>query len=75
MSQVLAHRTDLEQRVDEMWMFLLPGIMPAARQPAMARIRAARTDVPVTGSPDDQDQPAPTNRGPRNGCITRNAAT
>ncbi|MFC9764237.1 ScbR family autoregulator-binding transcription factor [Rhodococcus jostii] len=54
-SQVLAHRVDLEQRVDEMWGFLLPGIMPTARHPGMMRIRAARTDVPVTGSPDRQD--------------------
>jgi AcrR family transcriptional regulator len=54
-SQVLAHRTDLEQRVDEMWMLLLPGIMPAARHPTMARIRAARTSVLATGSSDDQD--------------------
>ncbi|MDF3313353.1 ScbR family autoregulator-binding transcription factor [Rhodococcus sp. T2V] len=60
-SQVLTHRTDLEQRVDEMWMFLLPGIMPTTRHHGMERIRAARTDVPVTGSSDAQDQAALTN--------------
>ncbi|WP_373418879.1 ScbR family autoregulator-binding transcription factor [Rhodococcus opacus] len=49
-SQVLTHRVDLEQRVDEMWGFLLPGIIPTNRHSAMMRIRAARTDVPVTGS-------------------------
>nr|WP_271209855.1 ScbR family autoregulator-binding transcription factor [Rhodococcus wratislaviensis] len=60
-SQVLTHRTDLEQRVDQMWMFLLPGIMPTARHPCMMRIRAARTNVHVTGSSVDQGQPALTN--------------
>ncbi len=49
-SQVLTHRVDLEQRVDEMWGFLLPGFIPTTRHSAMMRIRAARTDVPVTGS-------------------------
>ena len=38
-SQVLTQRTDLEQRVDEMWGFLLPGIMPATRHQDIARIR------------------------------------
>ncbi|AHK35358.1 ScbR family autoregulator-binding transcription factor [Rhodococcus opacus] len=42
-SQVLAHRTDLEQRVDEMWTFLLPGIMPAHRHRDIERIRTARS--------------------------------
>ena len=42
-SQVLAHRTDLEQRVDDMWMFLLPGIMPTGRHPDIERIRQARS--------------------------------
>ncbi|MDT2006790.1 TetR/AcrR family transcriptional regulator [Rhodococcus opacus] len=46
-SQVLAHRTDLEQRVDDMWMFLLPGLMPTDRHQFMARIRAARSSHAV----------------------------
>lgn len=50
-SQVLAHRTDLEQRVDDMWMFLLPGIMPEDRHPDIERIRKARSvGVPVVGA-------------------------
>lgn len=61
-SQVLTHRTDLEQRVDDMWTFLLPGIMPAARHHDMARIRAARTSVPVDAEPSgDQTPAAPVN--------------
>ena len=54
-SRILTYRVDLEQWVDEMWGFLLPGIMPPNRHPDMMRIRAARTDVPVTGSPDRAD--------------------
>lgn len=46
-SQVLAHRTDLEERVDDMWMFLLPGIMPPDRHQGMARIRATRSSHAV----------------------------
>ncbi|MGV9871033.1 ScbR family autoregulator-binding transcription factor, partial [Rhodococcus koreensis] len=42
-SQVLAQRTDLEQRVDDMWTFLLPGIMPTGRRPDIDRIRKARS--------------------------------
>lgn len=48
-SQVLTQRTDLEQRVDDMWGFLLPGIMPAARHQDITRIRRARW------TPDDAD--------------------
>jgi hypothetical protein len=61
-SQVLTHRTDLEQRVDEMWGFLLPGIMPIARHPGLMRIRAARTDFPSPDRPAVGDNPlsAPT---------------
>ncbi|RZK95020.1 MAG: TetR/AcrR family transcriptional regulator [Rhodococcus sp. (in: high G+C Gram-positive bacteria)] len=43
-SQVLTLRTDLEHRVDDMWMFLLPGIMPAHRHPDIGRIRKARSE-------------------------------
>ena len=46
-SQILAHRTDLEQRVDDMWMFLLPWIMPTDRHQDMARIRTARSSHAV----------------------------
>ncbi len=43
-SQVLTQRTDLEHRVDDMWMFLLPGIMPAHRHPNIGRIHKARSE-------------------------------
>ncbi|SEE79978.1 DNA-binding transcriptional regulator, AcrR family [Rhodococcus jostii] len=42
-SQVLAQRTDLEQRVDDMWGYLLPGVMPPARHSEIGRIRKARS--------------------------------
>ena len=49
-SQVLAQRTDLEERVDDMWMFLLPGIIPAGRHPDIERIRKARSvGAPLAG--------------------------
>ncbi|MGW5151837.1 ScbR family autoregulator-binding transcription factor [Rhodococcus koreensis] len=50
-SQVLAQRTDLEQRIDDMWMFLLPGIVPTDRHPDIGRIRKARSvGAPVLGA-------------------------
>ncbi|KAF0956770.1 hypothetical protein MLGJGCBP_00248 [Rhodococcus sp. T7] len=48
-SQVLADCGDLERRVDEMWVLLLPGIMPAVRHQDIARIRAARATAVVVG--------------------------
>nr|WP_271211533.1 ScbR family autoregulator-binding transcription factor [Rhodococcus wratislaviensis]GLK37621.1 TetR family transcriptional regulator [Rhodococcus wratislaviensis] len=56
-SQVIARRADLEQRVDEMWMFLLPGIMPANRHHAMMRIRAAAPTFPSRHPPTDRISP------------------
>ncbi|MEV0947060.1 ScbR family autoregulator-binding transcription factor [Rhodococcus sp. NPDC049939] len=41
-SQVLTKRTDLAERVDDMWEFVLPGIMPTGRHQNIARIRRAR---------------------------------
>lgn len=45
-SNVLTHRQDLEQRLDEMWILLLPAVMPADRHGEMPRIRAARWTPP-----------------------------
>lgn len=41
-SNVLTGREDLEQRLDEMWLLLLPGIMPADRHLKIPAIRRAR---------------------------------
>ncbi|NLU84035.1 TetR/AcrR family transcriptional regulator [Rhodococcus sp. HNM0569] len=41
-SNVLTQRTDLEQRLDEMWQIVLPGLMPPARRHKLPAIRAAR---------------------------------
>ncbi|PBC35045.1 TetR family transcriptional regulator [Rhodococcus sp. ACS1] len=49
-SQVLAHRADLEQRVDEMWRVVLPGVMPADRQHRIGTVRAARSSVAVSSA-------------------------
>ncbi|EID77423.1 MULTISPECIES: ScbR family autoregulator-binding transcription factor [Rhodococcus] len=49
-SQVLAHRADLEQRVDEMWMMVLPGVMPADRHHRIGEVRAARSRAAVSGA-------------------------
>lgn len=49
-SQVLAHRVDLEQRVDEMWMVVLPGVMPADRHHRIGVVRAARSSAAVSGA-------------------------
>ncbi|MEE2057364.1 ScbR family autoregulator-binding transcription factor [Rhodococcus artemisiae] len=41
-SNVLDRRADLEQRIDQMWQFLLPGIVTPDRRPDSDRIRLAR---------------------------------
>lgn len=41
-SNVLTGREDLEQRLDEMWLLLLPGIMPSDRHLKIPAIRRAR---------------------------------
>jgi len=41
-SNVLTGREDLEQRLDEMWSLMLPGLMPADRHWKIATIRSAR---------------------------------
>lgn len=41
-SNVLDRRADLEQRIDQMWQFLLPGIVTPDRRPDSDRIRQAR---------------------------------
>lgn len=54
-SNVLDRRVDLEQRIDQMWRFLLPGIMVPARRRKCERIRQARwsrkqKNVPIPAS-------------------------
>ncbi len=46
-SQVLARRSDLEQRIDEMWLLLLPGIATTRDTAELADIRGARWAAPV----------------------------
>lgn len=41
-SNVLTGREDLQQRLDEMWLLLLPGIMPSDRHLKIPAIRRAR---------------------------------
>ncbi|MCK0090520.1 TetR/AcrR family transcriptional regulator [Rhodococcus sp. F64268] len=41
-SNVLDRRTDLEQRIDQMWQFLLPGIVVPERRLDSEKIRGAR---------------------------------
>ncbi|MCD2115067.1 TetR/AcrR family transcriptional regulator [Rhodococcus rhodochrous] len=45
-SNVLDRRVDLEQRIDQMWRFLLPGIMVPARRRTSDSIRHARWNRP-----------------------------
>ncbi|WP_072690824.1 ScbR family autoregulator-binding transcription factor [Rhodococcus marinonascens] len=52
-SQVLTRRTDLGERVDDMWEFVLPGIMPTGRHQDITRIRRARW-TPVGGHQSDE---------------------
>ncbi|AHK35623.1 hypothetical protein Pd630_LPD11048 (plasmid) [Rhodococcus opacus PD630] len=48
---MLAHRADLEQRVDEMWKVVLPRVMLAApHQRRIGTVRAARSSVAVSSA-------------------------
>lgn len=47
-SNVLDGRVDLETRIDQMWLILLPGIMPPARRRKIERIRQARSHTTGT---------------------------
>lgn len=42
LSNVFDQRVDLEQRIDQMWRFLLPGILVPARRRKSEKIRQAR---------------------------------
>lgn len=46
-SQVLARREDLEQRIDEMWLLLLPSIATTEDAAELAEIRASRWTPPA----------------------------
>ncbi|RVW08952.1 TetR/AcrR family transcriptional regulator [Prescottella agglutinans] len=46
-SQVLARREDLEQRIDEMWSLLLPSIATTGDAAELAEIRASRWTPPA----------------------------
>ncbi|WP_420879559.1 ScbR family autoregulator-binding transcription factor [Rhodococcus sp. (in: high G+C Gram-positive bacteria)] len=54
-SQVLTLRADIEQRIDDMWEYLLPAIATTDDAAELADIRAARWKAPVdaTGAADD----------------------
>ncbi|QIX49348.1 ScbR family autoregulator-binding transcription factor [Rhodococcus sp. DMU1] len=49
LSDVLAGRVDLEERIDQMWTLLLPGIMPTSRHDAIETVRGARWSLPLGG--------------------------
>ena len=46
-SQVLVRREDLEQRIDEMWVLLLPSVATTRDAAELAEIRTARWSAPV----------------------------
>ncbi|QCQ93814.1 TetR/AcrR family transcriptional regulator [Rhodococcus sp. SGAir0479] len=50
-SQVLARREDLEQRIDEMWTYLLPSIATTRDAAELADIRASRWTPPESSTP------------------------
>ncbi|AUM20320.1 TetR family transcriptional regulator (plasmid) [Rhodococcus ruber] len=50
-SHVLTERRDLDQRLDQMWALLLPGIVPAERHTRIPAIRGARWQPPAQPSP------------------------
>ncbi len=50
-SHVLTGREDLEQRIDEMWLLLLPGIATTQDAGELAEIRACRWTPPVSSEP------------------------
>jgi len=48
LSQVLTGRTDLRERVQEMWELLLPGLVPERKLPYYRRIARGATEETVT---------------------------
>ncbi|WFR71316.1 hypothetical protein P9209_19685 [Prescottella defluvii] len=54
-SQVLAGREDLEQRIDEMWSLLLPSIATSQDPAELAEIRAARWAPPAQSEAPQAD--------------------
>ncbi|GAB2648505.1 TetR/AcrR family transcriptional regulator [Prescottella soli] len=54
-SQVLAGREDLEQRIDEMWSLLLPSIATSQDAAELAEIRAARWAPPTQAEAPQAD--------------------
>ncbi|MDH6678829.1 AcrR family transcriptional regulator [Rhodococcus sp. LBL1] len=54
-SQVLAGREDLEQRIDEMWSLLLPSIATSRDAAELAEIRAARWAPPALSEAPQAD--------------------
>ncbi|PTR27605.1 TetR family transcriptional regulator [Rhodococcus sp. OK519] len=54
-SQVLTLRSDIEQRVDDMWAYLLPGIATTADPEELSAIRAARWSAPADDDVPEQD--------------------
>lgn len=57
-SQVLTRREDLEQRIDEMWAYLLPSIATTRDAEEFADIRAARWTPPESFAPAAESAPS-----------------
>ncbi|CAM2872798.1 ScbR family autoregulator-binding transcription factor [Prescottella defluvii] len=54
-SQVMARRDDIEQRIDEMWGYLLPSIAAAQDSAELAEIRVARWTPPADSTENATD--------------------
>lgn len=50
-SHVLTGRRDLDQRLDQRWTLLLPGLVPAQRRTRLPASRAARRHRPAEPPP------------------------
>lgn len=59
LSHVLTERRDLEQRLEQMWTLLLPGIVPAERHTRIPAIRGARWHPPAEPTPSLSAAPVP----------------
>ncbi len=57
-SQVLTLRADIEQRVDDMWEYLLPAIATTEDAAELSAIRAARWTPPAEAEPQAADPEA-----------------
>ncbi|BCN44052.1 ScbR family autoregulator-binding transcription factor [Prescottella equi] len=57
-SQVLTLRADIEQRVDDMWEYLLPAIATTEDAAELSAIRAARWTPPAEADPQASDPEA-----------------